>query len=70
MRAPAPPVRRHRSRSRPGAYAAAAATRTLTAGPFYDSLPLEFFRPIVEEVLSTPRHAVDDLAFVRGRSAD
>jgi predicted HD phosphohydrolase len=35
--------------------------------PDYDSLPLEFFRPIVEHVFSTPRHAVDDLAFVARR---
>ena len=31
--------------------------------PDYESLPLEFFRPIVEEVFRRPRHAVDDLAF-------
>jgi predicted HD phosphohydrolase len=31
--------------------------------PDYDSLPLEFFRPIVEEVFSRPRHAADDLPF-------
>ena len=30
--------------------------------PDYDSLPLEFFRPIVEEVFRHPRHAVDYLA--------
>ena len=29
--------------------------------PDYDSLPLEFFRPIVEEVFSSPRHAADEL---------
>jgi predicted HD phosphohydrolase len=29
--------------------------------PDYDSLPLEFFRPIVEEVFRRPRHAADDL---------
>ena len=29
--------------------------------PDYDSLPLEFFRPIVEEVFSRPRHAADEL---------
>jgi predicted HD phosphohydrolase len=28
--------------------------------PDYDSLPLEFFRPIVEEVFRRPRHAADD----------
>ena len=32
--------------------------------PDYDSLPLEFFRPIVEDVFRQPRHAADDLAFV------
>jgi predicted HD phosphohydrolase len=32
--------------------------------PDYDSLPLEFFRPIVEDVFREPRHAADDLAFV------
>ena len=30
----------------------------------YDSLPLEFFRPIVEDVFRQPRHTADDLAFV------
>jgi len=29
--------------------------------PDYNSLPLEFFRPIVEEVFSRPRNAADDL---------
>ena len=29
--------------------------------PAYDSLPLEHFRPIVEEVFRRPRHAADDL---------
>ena len=29
--------------------------------PDYDSLPLEFFRPIVEEVFSRPRYAADEL---------
>lgn len=29
--------------------------------PDYDSLPLEFFRPIVEEVFAQPRHAADDM---------
>ena len=29
--------------------------------PDYDSLPLEFFRPIGEEVFSRPRHAADEL---------
>src|SRR5215212_518549 len=29
--------------------------------PDYDSLPLEFFRPIVEEVFGRPRHAADEL---------
>ena len=29
--------------------------------PDYDSLPLEFFRPIVEEVFSRPRFAADEL---------
>jgi predicted HD phosphohydrolase len=28
--------------------------------PDYDSLPLEFFRPIVEDVFRQPRHAADD----------
>src|SRR5215213_6315909 len=32
--------------------------------PYYDSLPLEFFRPIVEEVFRQHRYAADDLAFV------
>jgi len=32
--------------------------------PDYDSLPLEFFRPIVEEVFSRPRHAADELGTV------
>jgi predicted HD phosphohydrolase len=32
--------------------------------PDYDSLPLEFFRPIVEDVFRRPRYAADDLAFV------
>src|SRR4029079_230341 len=32
--------------------------------PDYDSLPLEFFRPIVEDVFRQPRHTADDLAFV------
>jgi len=32
--------------------------------PDYDSLPLEFFRPLVEEVFRHPRHAADDLPFV------
>jgi predicted HD phosphohydrolase len=32
--------------------------------PDYDSLPLEFFRPLVEEVFRQPRHAADDLPFV------
>jgi predicted HD phosphohydrolase len=32
--------------------------------PDYDSLPLEFFRPLVEEVFGHPRHAADDLPFV------
>ena len=31
--------------------------------PDYDSLPLEFFRPIVEDVFNRPRHAADDLPF-------
>jgi predicted HD phosphohydrolase len=30
--------------------------------PEYDSLPLEHFRPILEEVFSAPRHAADELA--------
>ena len=30
--------------------------------PGYDSLPLEHFRPILEEVFSAPRHAADELA--------
>jgi predicted HD phosphohydrolase len=29
--------------------------------PDYDSLPLEFFRPIVEEVFSRPRYRADEL---------
>jgi predicted HD phosphohydrolase len=29
--------------------------------PDYDSLPLEFFRPIVEEVFSRPRYTADEL---------
>jgi predicted HD phosphohydrolase len=29
--------------------------------PAYDSLPLEHFRPIVEEVFARPRYAADDL---------
>jgi predicted HD phosphohydrolase len=29
--------------------------------PDYDSLPLEFFRPIVEEIFRRPRHAADDM---------
>ena len=29
--------------------------------PAYDSLPLEHFRPIVEEVFRRPRHSADDL---------
>jgi predicted HD phosphohydrolase len=32
--------------------------------PDYDSLPLEFFRPLVEDVFRQPRHAADDLPFV------
>jgi predicted HD phosphohydrolase len=32
--------------------------------PDYDSLPLEFFRPIVEDIFRRPRYAADDLAFV------
>ena len=32
--------------------------------PDYDSLPLEFFRPIVEDVFRQPRHAADDAASV------
>jgi predicted HD phosphohydrolase len=32
--------------------------------PDYDSLPLEFFRPLVEDVFRHPRHAADDLPFV------
>jgi predicted HD phosphohydrolase len=32
--------------------------------PGYDSLPLEFFRPLVEDVFRQPRHAADDLPFV------
>ena len=32
--------------------------------PDYDSLPLEFFRPIVEDVFRRPRYAADDLGFV------
>ena len=32
--------------------------------PDYDSLPLEFFRPLVEEVFRHPRHAADELPFV------
>ena len=32
--------------------------------PDYDSQPLEFFRPIVEDVFRHPRHAADDLPFV------
>jgi predicted HD phosphohydrolase len=29
--------------------------------PDYDSLPLEFLRPIVEEVFGRPRYAADEL---------
>ena len=29
--------------------------------PDYDSLPLEFFRPLVEDVFRQPRHAADEL---------
>ena len=29
--------------------------------PGYDSLPLEFFRPIVEQVFGGPRYAADEL---------
>ena len=32
--------------------------------PEYASLPLEFFRPLVEEVFGSPRYAADDLGFV------
>jgi predicted HD phosphohydrolase len=32
--------------------------------PDYDSLPLESFRPLVEEVFRQPRHAADDMPFV------
>jgi predicted HD phosphohydrolase len=31
--------------------------------PDYGSLPLEFFRPLVEEVFRQPRHAADDMDF-------
>jgi len=34
--------------------------------PDYDSLPLEFFRPIVEKVFTRPRFAADDMDFVAG----
>jgi predicted HD phosphohydrolase len=36
--------------------------------PDYDSLPLEFFRPIVEDVFREPRHAADDLGVCRALS--
>ena len=32
--------------------------------PDYESLPLEFFRPLVDEVFGSPRYAADDLGFV------
>ena len=34
--------------------------------PDYDSLPLEFFRPIVEDVFRAPRHTADDPPSVAG----
>ena len=37
------------------------AVRPELASIRYDSLPLDFFRPIVEEVFRRPRHAADDM---------